>query len=59
MKSIIAAIDITDGLHMKLKDGSIIHLPSGNAPELCYYAESDNAANSRNMVYSCLSRLAN
>ncbi|MDX7686075.1 phosphomannomutase [Aeromonas caviae] len=56
----IAAIDITDGLRMKLKDGSIIHLrPSGNAPELRCYAESDNAANSRNMVYSCLSRLAN
>ncbi|WAJ69363.1 phosphomannomutase [Catenovulum adriaticum] len=39
----IAKVDTTDGLRMTLSDGNIIHLrPSGNAPELRCYAESDN-----------------
>ncbi|SEQ76826.1 phosphomannomutase [Loktanella sp. DSM 29012] len=38
------AIDRTDGLRMTLMDGRIVHLrPSGNAPELRLYVESDSA----------------
>lgn len=37
-------IDRTDGLRIHFTDGDIIHLrPSGNAPELRCYTESDNA----------------
>ena len=37
-------IDETDGVRMTLQDGRIIHFrPSGNAPELRCYVESDNA----------------
>jgi len=56
----VDSVDITDGLRMTLNDGSIIHLrPSGNAPELRCYVESDNLNASYDMVYSCLSRLVN
>ncbi len=38
----VSNADTTDGLRMTLSDGNIIHLrPSGNAPELRCYAESD------------------
>lgn len=37
-------IDTTDGLRIRFKGGDIIHLrPSGNAPELRCYTESDTA----------------
>ncbi|WP_461602290.1 phosphomannomutase [Aeromonas rivipollensis] len=56
----VDSVDITDGLRITLSDGSIIHLrPSGNAPELRCYVESDNSSASYDMVYSCLSRLVN
>ncbi|MBU2360984.1 MAG: phosphomannomutase [Alphaproteobacteria bacterium] len=39
-----ASVDRTDGLRMTLTDGRIVHLrPSGNAPELRFYAEADTA----------------
>lgn len=35
--------DRTDGLRLTLESGAIVHLrPSGNAPELRFYAEADN-----------------
>lgn len=38
----VTNVDITDGLRLKLNNDSIIHLrPSGNAPELRCYAETD------------------
>jgi len=40
----ITHVDSTDGLRVTLKNGDIIHLrPSGNAPELRCYAESDTS----------------
>jgi phosphomannomutase len=45
---VLAQVDRTDGLRMTLQDGRIVHLrPSGNAPELRFYAEAvtrDDAA---------------
>jgi phosphomannomutase len=39
-----AGLDQTDGLRISLADGRILHLrPSGNAPELRFYAEADSA----------------
>ena len=39
----ITSVDETDGLRITLADGMIVHLrPSGNAPELRCYTESDN-----------------
>ncbi|MNW13784.1 hypothetical protein D3C71_2118230 [compost metagenome] len=56
----VDSVDITDGLRITLNDGSIIHLrPSGNAPELRCYVESDNSNVAHGMVYSCLSSLVN
>ena len=38
-----AGVDRTDGLRITLGDGRIVHLrPSGNAPELRFYAEADS-----------------
>lgn len=39
----VAAINLTDGLRMTLDSGRILHLrPSGNAPELRFYAEAES-----------------
>ena len=39
----LAGTDTTDGLRLMLASGRIIHLrPSGNAPELRFYAEAEN-----------------
>jgi len=47
--------DLTDGLRVTFENGDIVHLrPSGNAPELRCYAESDTAKNARNIVDSVL-----
>lgn len=41
----LAGIDSTDGLRLMLASGRIIHLrPSGNAPELRFYAEAESPA---------------
>lgn len=42
-KDNISSIDTTDGVRLTFSDGDIAHLrPSGNAPELRCYAESDS-----------------
>ncbi|MBJ6923046.1 phosphomannomutase, partial [Vibrio cholerae] len=42
-KVVVERVDATDGLRMILKTGDVVHLrPSGNAPELRCYAESDS-----------------
>lgn len=41
---LVAKVDITDGMRIILNNNDILHLrPSGNAPELRIYAESDDA----------------
>ena len=51
----VIAKDLTDGLRVTFENGDIVHLrPSGNAPELRCYAESDAAKNARNIVDSVL-----
>jgi phosphomannomutase len=43
--------NLTDGLRLTFTNGEIIHLrPSGNAPELRCYAESDNMPRARDLV---------
>lgn len=52
-------IDTTDGIRMSLSNGDIIHLrPSGNAPELRYYAESSRQDIARKNVEITLKHLA-
>ena len=42
-EEMLASTDITDGLRLTLRSGRIIHLrPSGNAPELRFYAEAES-----------------
>lgn len=51
--------DQTDGLRMLLDNGNIIHLrPSGNAPELRCYAESDSSVQAEQLVAQVLSKVA-
>ncbi|MBB1507806.1 phosphomannomutase [Pseudoalteromonas sp. SG41-1] len=46
-------LNITDGLRITLSCGDVVHLrPSGNAPELRCYAESDLAEKAYKLVYS-------
>lgn len=55
----VVKLDETDGLRMTLADGDIVHLrPSGNAPELRCYVESDDAFSAAQYVQKVLSRLA-
>ncbi|WP_417529243.1 phosphomannomutase [Marinomonas shanghaiensis] len=52
----VTVIDETDGLRMTLNNGDIVHLrPSGNAPELRCYVESDQGSKARIMVNVVLS----
>ena len=54
----VIATDLTDGLRLTFESGDIIHLrPSGNAPELRCYAESNNLASARSLVSSCLKKI--
>ncbi|RCX00361.1 phosphomannomutase [Marinomonas foliarum] len=51
----VVAIDETDGLRMTLNTNDIVHLrPSGNAPELRCYVESDQRNKADIMVYVVL-----
>jgi len=51
----VVAIDETDGLRMILNNGDIVHLrPSGNAPELRCYVESDDWVKSVRVVSGML-----
>lgn len=52
-----AGIDLTDGLRVTFASGDILHLrPSGNAPELRCYAESDSPDRARALVARHLSK---
>ena len=51
-------IDTTDGLRLTLENGVIVHLrPSGNAPELRCYVESDTQDYSDELVKQVLSKI--
>lgn len=51
--------DGTDGLRLGFASGDIVHLrPSGNAPELRCYTESDNEAAAQALCAACLARVA-
>ncbi|CAH8193201.1 Phosphomannomutase [Vibrio aestuarianus] len=53
MESAVGSVDTTDGLRMMLKTGDVVHLrPSGNAPELRCYAES-NSIEKANQIVAC------
>ena len=53
-------VDRTDGLRVTLADGRIVHLrPSGNAPELRFYAEAGSAAAAQATLATGLEALAN
>jgi phosphomannomutase len=55
----IVATDITDGLRLSFSNGDIVHLrPSGNAPELRCYAESDTQEKAKFLCTKCLARVA-
>ncbi|MFT7561951.1 MAG: phosphomannomutase [Flavobacteriales bacterium] len=54
----VESFDITDGLRINLSDATIVHLrPSGNAPELRCYAESDNPEASKRLVQQALNKV--
>ncbi len=53
-------VNIIDGLRITLSNGDIFHLrPSGNAPELRCYSESNNEKNAKRLVNSILAHLSN
>lgn len=48
---VVSGIDVTDGLRVKLDNGSIIHLrPSGNAPEMRCYVEADSVEKAQKLL---------
>lgn len=54
----VSNVDNTDGLRITLSDSAIIHLrPSGNAPELRCYAESDSILHAAKLVHQTLKQL--
>ncbi|MCG8342291.1 MAG: phosphomannomutase, partial [Chlorobiales bacterium] len=54
-----ADIDSTDGLRVTFASGDIVHLrPSGNAPELRCYAESDTPDRAQQLCQECLERIS-
>ena len=53
-----ASVDFKDGLRVTFSNGDIVHLrPSGNAPELRCYAESDTQDKAQFLCYQCLARV--
>lgn len=59
LNAAVVALDTTDGLRATLDNGDIVHLrPSGNAPELRCYCESDEQAKAASLVEQCLRALA-
>jgi phosphomannomutase len=53
----VQTIDQTDGLRVDFDTGDIVHLrPSGNAPELRCYTESNNQNQAVNICIGCLKR---
>ena len=54
----VLAIDQTDGLRVEFDTGDIVHLrPSGNAPELRCYAESNDQNQAITICTGCLKRI--
>jgi phosphomannomutase len=54
----VVAINTMDGLRMTFANGDIVHLrPSGNAPELRCYAESESVERASELCRSCLERV--
>ncbi len=54
----ILSVDRTDGFRVVFENGDIVHLrPSGNAPELRCYAESETQAKASLLCHTCLSNL--
>nr|HRK42636.1 phosphomannomutase [Gemmobacter sp.] len=52
------ARDLTDGLRLTLASGRVVHLrPSGNAPELRFYAEAETPAAAAALLAAGLDRL--
>ncbi len=59
-ESKVVEINKTDGLRLTLDNGSIIHLrPSGNAPELRCYVETDSQEYANELVDQVLSKIKN
>ena len=55
---VVAGINTTDGLRMTLMNGDIIHFrPSGNAPELRCYAESNSIEQAQYLVNQALQQI--
>jgi len=55
----IASVNLTDGLRVTFSNGDIVHLrPSGNAPELRCYAESDTQVKAQSLCDQCLARIS-
>lgn len=54
----VVTTDTTDGLRMTFTNGDIVHLrPSGNAPELRCYAESESVERATELCQGCLKRI--
>jgi len=54
----VVSVDCTDGFRATLQNGDIVHLrPSGNAPELRCYAESETFDRALRLCQQCLSNL--
>lgn len=54
----ICEVDLTDGFRVAFANGDIVHLrPSGNAPELRCYAESDSQEKAQLLCEQCLANL--
>lgn len=48
---VVSKVDVTDGLRLSLSNGRVVHLrPSGNAPELRCYSESEDCELSKALV---------
>lgn len=55
----VVAVNTTDGVRLQLSNSDIIHLrPSGNAPELRCYTESNSQANALLLLKTCLSKIS-
>ena len=56
----VLTIDQTDGLRVEFDTGDIVHLrPSGNAPELRCYAESNDNRKVNKIIFICLKAISN
>lgn len=54
----LASVDLTDGLRMTFANAAVIHLrPSGNAPELRCYTETDDEASAEALNVAALKRV--